>query len=113
MRRFLIRLAIGLIAFIVGVTAATLLGGLFGLRAVRHRCEGSAAFVPPPPPVMTHSCPAMRRLEVPAPPAAPEPPMPPAAPAPPQTLKKIQIHVRSDDGTVKVVEVQTGKDDEK
>lgn len=113
MRRFLIRLAIGLIAFIVGVTAATLLGGLFGLRTVKHRCEGSAAFVPPPPPVMTHSCPAMHRFDIPAPPAAPEPPAPPAAPAPPQTVKKMQIQVRSDDGTVKVIEVQREKSEEK
>jgi hypothetical protein len=110
MRRFLIRLAIGLVTFIIGVTAATLLAGLFGLNAAKQRCQGSTFPVPPPPPAMTHSCPSMRHFDAPPPPVVVEVPAPPVAPAPPA---KIKIHVRSDDGTVKVVELPAEKANEK
>ena len=110
MRRFLIHLAIALIAFIVGVTAATVLGGLFGLRAQQHRCAGGdrGAFVaplPPPAPAEHYSCPA-HRFDAPAPPV---PPAPPAAPEPPKVEKTTRVRVRAADGTVKEVEIKTEK----
>lgn len=110
MRRFLIRLAIALVAFIVGVTAATVAGGLFGLRAQRRCVEGDrgAYVAPPAPPAEHHSCP-VRRFDIPAP---PEPPAPPAAPEPPKVEKRTRIRVRSADGTVKVIEIKTEKDAE-
>src|ERR687888_1624212 len=117
MRRFLIRLAIALVAFIVGVTAATVASGLFGPRA-QHRClgdgaglgPGPGAYVAPAPlPAEHHSCPAHRFDIIPAP---PEPPAPPAAPEPPKLEKRTRIRVRSADGTVKVIEIKTEKDAE-
>ena len=110
MRRYLIRLAIALVAFIIGVTAATVLGGIFGPRT-QHRCVGGdrSAFVAPPPmPAEHHSCPA-HRFDTPAP---PEPPAPPAVPAPPKFEKSMRMRVRAADGTVKDVEVKTEKDAE-
>ena len=104
MRRFLIRLAIALVAFIVGVTAATLFAGLFGQRAQR-RCverDRGAYVAPPAPPAEHHSCP-VRRFDIPAPPAAPEPP---------KVEKRTRIRVRSADGTVKEVVIKTEKDAE-
>ena len=110
MRRFLIRLAIALVAFIIGVTAATLFAGLFGQRAQRRCVDGDrAAYVAPPPvPAEHRSCP-MQRIEIHAP---PEPPAPPAAPEPPKLEKRMRIRVRSADGTVKEVVIKTEKDAE-
>jgi hypothetical protein len=110
MRRFLIRLAIALVAFIVGVTAATIFGGLFGLRAQR-RCVGGGlgpgtyVVAPAPLPAEHRSCP-VRRFDI------PEPPAPPAAPEPPKLEKRTRIRVRSADGTVKEVVIKTEKDAE-
>lgn len=113
MRRFLIHLAIALVAFIVGVTAATILGGFNGPRAQQqHRCAGGdqGAFVAPLPPAAAEhrSCP-MHRFDLPAP---PEPPAPPAAPETPKSEKAIRMRVRAADGTVKEIEIKTGKDAE-
>ena len=110
MRRFLIHLAIALVAFIVGVTAATILGGFNGPRAQQHRCAGGdqGAFVVPLPPAAAEhrSCP-MHRFDIPAP---PEPPAPPAAPETPKSDKAMHIRVRAADGTVKDIEIKTEKD---
>jgi len=117
MRRFLIHLAIALVAFIVGVTAATVFGGFSVLR-VQHRCAGGdrGAFVAPPPvPAEHRSCPA-HRFDIPAPPAPPalpEPPAPPAATDAPKSERTMRIRVRAADGTVKEVEIKTDKDAEK
>ena len=111
MRRFLIHLAIALVAFIVGVTAATILGGFNGPRVQQHRCAGGdqGAFVAPPPmPAEHRSCP-MHRFDIPAPPA---PPAPPAAPEAPKSDKAMHIRVRAADGTVKEIEIKTDKDAE-
>src|ERR1043166_481029 len=71
MRRFLIHLAIALLAFIVGVTAATIFGGFNGLRAQQHRCAGGdqGAFVAPLPPAAAEhpSCPLHRSRRPPRP----------------------------------------------
>src|SRR5438045_6773654 len=107
MRRHLIRLAIALVAFIIGVTAATVLGGTFGQRAQR-RClerDRDAYVAPPPMPAEHHSCPA-HRFDIPA------PPEPPAAPEPPKFEKRMRIRARAADGTAKEVEIKTGKDAE-
>ncbi|HYY95285.1 MAG TPA: hypothetical protein VE713_12270 [Pyrinomonadaceae bacterium] len=107
MRRFLIHLAIALVAFIVGVTAATVFGGFSGLR-VQHRCAGGdrGVFVAPPPvPAEHRSCPA-HRFDIPA------PPLPPAPPDAPKSERTMRIHVRAADGTVKEVEIKTDKDAE-
>lgn len=107
MRRFLIRLAIALVAFIVGVTAATVFGGVFGLRTQQHHCaEGdrSAFIAPPPMPAEQHSC--RMHFDVHA---IPEPP---AMPEPPKPMKGMRIRVRAADGTVKEVEIKTEKDAE-
>ncbi|PYS84372.1 MAG: hypothetical protein DMF67_05235 [Acidobacteria bacterium] len=104
MRRFLIRLTIALVAFIVGVTAASIFGGLFGPRA-QHRCVGvglDTYVATPPMPAEHHSCP-MHRFDIPAPPAAPEPP---------KFEKSMRVRVRAADGTVKEVEIKTEKDAE-
>jgi hypothetical protein len=107
MRRFLIRLTIALVAFVVGVTAASIFGSLFGPRT-QHRCVGvglDAYVATPPMPAEHHSCP-MHRFDIPAPPA------PPAAPEPPKFEKSMRVRVRAADGTVKEVEIKTGKDAE-
>jgi hypothetical protein len=108
MRRYLIRLAIALVAFIVGVTAATVLGGFSGRRAQRRCFERDAFVAPPPVPAEHHSCPAhqLEIRELPAPPA------PPAAPEPPKFGKKMRVRVRAADGTVKDIEIKTEKDEE-
>jgi hypothetical protein len=113
MRRFLIHLAIALVAFVVGVTAATILGGFNGLRArQQHRCAGgdSSAFVAPLPPAAAEhrSCP-MHRFDIPAP---PEPPAPPAAPEAPKSDKTMRMRVHVADGSVKEIEIKTDKDAE-
>jgi hypothetical protein len=109
MRRFLIHLAIALVAFVVGVTAATILGGFNGPRAQQHRCAGgdSSAFVAPLPPAAAEhrSCP-MHRFDLPAPPA------PPAAPEAPKSEKTMRMRVRVTDGSVKEIEIKTDKDAE-
>jgi hypothetical protein len=109
MRRFLIRLTIALVAFIIGVTAATVTGGLFGQRA-QHRCGGGpdAYVAPPPMPAEHHSCP-LRHFDIPAP---PEPPAPPAVTLGPKFEKNMHIRIRNADGTVKEVEIKTEKDAE-
>src|ERR1043166_6831052 len=110
MRRFLIHLAIALVAFIVGVTAATIFGGFNGRRAQQHRCAGGdqGAFVAPLPPAAAEhrSCP-MHRFDLPAP---PEPPAPPAPPKPPKPEKTMRSRARAADGTVKDIEIKTEKD---
>src|SRR5947209_3416345 len=110
MRRFLIRLAIALVAFIVGVTAAAVFGGIFGQRAQRRCLESDrdAYVAPPPMPAEYHSCPA-HQFDIRA---LPEPPAPPAAPEPPKLGKGMRIRVRAADGTVKEVEIKTEKDAE-
>lgn len=112
MRRFLIRLTIALVAFIVGVTTASIFGGLFGARS-QHRCVERDAYVAPPPmPAEHHSCPSMHHLDMHAPPAMPAAPAmaePPAAPEPPKFEKNMRIRVRTADGTVKEVEIKTEK----
>jgi hypothetical protein len=110
MRRFLIRLAIALVAFIVGVTAAAVFGGIFGQRAQR-RCPNSdseAYVAPPPMPAEYHSCPA-HQFEIRA---LPVPPAPPAAPEPPKFERRMRIRVRAADGAVREVEIKTVKDAE-
>ena len=108
MRRFLIRLAIALVAFIVGVTAAAVFGGLFGQRAQRG-CPNREAYVAPPPaPAEHHSCPG-HQFEIRA---LPAPPAPPAVPEPPKPGKRIRIQVRAADGTVQVVEMKNDMDAE-
>jgi len=101
MRRFLIRLAIALVAFIVGVTAATVFGGLFGQRAQRRCVEHDpvAYVAPPPSPAENRSCP-LHRFDTPAP------------PEPPKFEKSMRIRVRAADGTFREVEIKTVKDAE-
>jgi hypothetical protein len=121
MHRFLIRPTIALVAFIIGVTVASVFGGLFGTRS-QHRCVGvglDAYVATPPMPAEHHSCPSMRHFsDMPAPPAMPalpamaEPPAPPAAPAPPKFEKSMRVRVRATDGTVREVETKTEKDAE-
>src|ERR1043165_6795787 len=110
MRRFLIHLAIALVAFIVGVSAATIFGGFNGLRAQQHRCAGGdqGAFVAPlPPAAAEHRSFPMHRFDLPTP---PEPPAPPAAPETPKSEKTMRMRVRVADGTDKDTEIKTDKD---
>lgn len=108
MRRFMMHLLVAVIAFIVGVTAANLLGLFFGRDdAPRHfrgiRVERQVTREAPPP--RTVDCPYSRPLgEVPAPvvvlpEALPEPPPRPAASA--------RIVIRRADGTTQVIERTT------
>ena len=107
MRHHLLRLAIAIIAFIVGVTTAAIFGASFAPRARQsaHVYVGA----PPPAKLRSRSCPqtlpAPQVLgELPAPPeppAAPEPPPPPALAKP---SGSVRVVVRRPDGTVQVIE---------
>lgn len=115
MRRFTLHLIVAFLAFVVGVTAATLLGGLFG-HGKTHRSRGHHIYVEKKiqhaePPARQYDCPYSRGMsELPVPPssewdAAIEEPMPP--PPPPTATspsKEVRIRVRRADGTWEVVE---------
>jgi hypothetical protein len=96
-RRFLLRLAVGLLAFLLGVTAAWALGAFNPFcesRSYRYRnydSNGSLGRTPEPAVVYPvyryegHGCKAHRRLhELPPPPPLADAPMPPS---PPQSLR--------------------------
>jgi hypothetical protein len=99
-RRFLLRLAVGLLAFLLGVTAAWALGGFNPFqesRSYRYRnydSNGSLGRTPEPAVVYPvyryegHGCKMRRRFREVTPPPPPAPladaPMPPS---PPQSLR--------------------------
>jgi len=108
MRRFLIHMVIALVAFTVGVTAASIFGGVFGTRTKRH--SERSVYVAPPMPAEHRSCPSKRFEVVPVPPVAPVAPVtpaPPVAPTAPKASKETRIRIRRPDGTVRVIELQT------
>ncbi|HYH84348.1 MAG TPA: hypothetical protein VEX60_02635 [Pyrinomonadaceae bacterium] len=102
MRRILVHIAVALVAFTIGVTTASILGGLFGARANRH--YERSVHVAPPMPAEYPSCPSKRFKAVPVPPVAPVAPIPPVAP---KASKETRIRIRRPDGTVRVIELQT------
>jgi hypothetical protein len=106
MRRILIHTAVALVAFTIGLAAASIFGGIFGARTQRH-CERSV-YVAPPMSVEHPSCRAKRFKAVPAiPPIEPVAPAPPVAPTAPKVSKETRIRIRRPDGTVRVIELHT------
>ena len=108
MHRILIRIAVALVAFTIGVATASILAGIFGARTERQ--SERSVYIAPPMPAEHPSCPSKRFKAMPAPPGAPvapEAPLPPDAPAAPKLSKKTRIHIRNSDGTVRVIELQT------
>lgn len=111
MRRLSLHLVIALLAFLVGVTAARILGVTSGLHVGGSR--GEAFHAAPPPPHYTaprkYSCPGSRRMseQQPLAPLPPLPPAPPAPPAAPQSTKDVRVVIRTPDGKVQVIESKT------
>jgi hypothetical protein len=108
MHRTLVRIAVALVTFTLGMATASILGGLFGAPAERQ--SNRSVYVAPPMPAEHPSCPSRRFKAMPAPPGAPvapEAPVPPDAPAAPKVSKQTRIHIRHSDGTVRVIELQT------
>lgn len=111
MRRFMMHLLVAVIAFVVGVTAANLLGLLFGRADAPHRfgTRIERRVTREAPSVRPSDCPYSRPLgEMPVAPVAPEalpelpPPPPPAVGERPRVSRRIII--RQADGTTRVVE---------
>jgi hypothetical protein len=105
MQRILIHIAVALVAFTIGVTTASILGGLFGARTSRHS-ERSVYVAPPMPDEHPH-CPTMRFKAMPVAPVAPDAPLPPDAPAAPKVSKEARIRIRLPDGTIRIIESHT------
>jgi hypothetical protein len=114
MRRLVLHLIVAFLAFVVGVTAAALLGGLFGHRTPHrrghHRVQVEVEKVRHvEPPARQSDCPYSRGMsELPVPPSdwennieEPLPPLPPTATSP---SKAPRISVRRADGTWEVIE---------
>ncbi|HVF56569.1 MAG TPA: hypothetical protein VM934_10490 [Pyrinomonadaceae bacterium] len=108
MRRLSLHIAIAIIAFVVGVTAAAIFGASFMPRArnssrvymgPRSEWRGHGCRHAPRAPQVLGELPAL-----PEPPAMPEPPPPPAALKP---SKSVRVIVRRPDGSVRVIESQT------
>ena len=112
MRRIMMHLLVAVIAFIVGVTAANLLGLLFGSSKPAPRVRGvrvERQVTRETPPTRVYNCPYTVPLdELPAPVMAPEalPAAPPPPPAPVVTRPMVsaRIVIRNADGTTRVVE---------
>jgi hypothetical protein len=112
MRRFMMHLLVAVIAFIVGVTAANLLGLLFGRSEPARRFRGvrvERRVTREAPPARAYDCPYSHPLgELPAPVTAPdalsEPPPPPPAPAAARHKVSTRIVIRNADGTTQVIE---------
>ena len=111
MRRFMLHLLVAAIAFIIGVTAANLLGGRFGHRRQGHRFKMVYAerYVQPAPAAEDRSCPFSRTLsELPAPAEMPDAPAAPPAPAGVTEVKQMHV-VTQPDGTQKAAAPHAGE----
>ena len=103
MRRLLLHLSTGLVAFALGLATAMIFG-VFSFT----RTEGR--FVRPvhvEPPAATRACPNAPKFSHELPLLPPLPPAPPAAPLPPEPpLKGTRVVIRRPDGTVEVIETE-------
>lgn len=115
MRRLVLHLIVATLAFVVGVTAATLLGsvtgrGRDGRRFKRVHVERHERHNPP---ARAGDCPYSRGMsDMPLPPvppaidlphAPPEPPLPPVEAKPSKLSKEKRIRIRRADGTVEII----------
>jgi hypothetical protein len=112
MRRFMLHLLVATIAFIIGVTAANLLGARFGQSRHEHRfrrayVEGkfeSRGAIP------DHGCPYSRSLsELPATSEMPDAPDAPQPPGSAGEKKEVRIVETQPDGTQKVIAPRAGE----
>ncbi|HEU4596623.1 MAG TPA: hypothetical protein VFS10_15910 [Pyrinomonadaceae bacterium] len=105
MRRLLLHLSTGLVAFVLGVATA-LIFGVFTFNSPRtEKRFDSSVFVESPP--APRSCPNAPKFfqELPEPPLPPAPLM--APPPPPEPLTKgTRVVIRRPDGTVEVIETE-------
>lgn len=97
MRRHLIRLAVALVTFVLGLKLAWAFGLLFGPAV--NPSEVRPVYVAPPA-FKVHACP---HLATPAIADVPEPPPPPPAPKP---TKRTRVVIKQADGTVQIIESQ-------
>jgi hypothetical protein len=95
MRRLLLHLAVALFSFVVGLSAASAVGALFGTS---HGPAGVAPALAKP----RGGCPNASRLA----PDVPDVPAPPAAPAPPKQTKRTRVVIRRPDGTVRIIKTE-------
>jgi hypothetical protein len=95
MRRLLLHLSIALVAFVIGVTIAMGFGVFSGTSEKQSPCAPAALHFEPMPFM------------------PPMPPPAPLAPLPPEPLKNTRIVIRRSDGSVQVIESQTGKSAER
>lgn len=109
MHRILIRTAVAVFAFTMGLTAVSIFGGIFGTPTERSY-ERSIYVAPPMSDAEHPACPSRRLKAVPVPPVAP---IAPVAPDAPKMSKKIRMQIRLHDGTVRVIESQTEESAEK
>ena len=100
MRRLLLHLSTGLVAFALGLATAMIFGVFSFTRTEGH-------FVQPvhvEPPAAPRACPNAPKFSHELPPL---PPAPPAAPLPPEPpLKGTRVVIRRPDGTVEVIETE-------
>jgi hypothetical protein len=90
MRRLLLRFSVALVAFFVGITTATVFAAIFGIGASRESTR------PVYLPTRTYGCKSQRFMR--------EQPPPPA----PQTMKPSRFIIHNQDGTIRVIESETG-----
>jgi hypothetical protein len=102
MRRLLLHLSTGLVAFALGLATAMIFG-VFSFTRAENRFTPSVHFEPATP----RSCPNAPKFSHELPPLPPLPPAPPAAPLPPEPLTKgTRVVIRRSDGTVEVIETE-------
>jgi hypothetical protein len=111
MRRLVLHVMVALLAFVVGVSAAGLLGGLTGHTRRGHYKR--VHFERHGPPARAHDCPYSRGMSElpPLPPPAFDLPDAPAPPEfPPTTVPRFgemkRLRIRGEDGKERVVVVQ-------
>lgn len=104
MRRLLLHLTTGLVAFALGVATA-LAFGVFSFTSAGGRYAPSVQVAPPAAP---RACPSTPKFSHELPPLPPLPPAPPAAAPPPPAShsKGTRVVIRRPDGAVEVIETE-------
>ena len=101
MRRLLLHMSTGLVAFALGLATAMIFG-VFSFTRPVGRYTPSVHVEPPPAP---RACPNTPKFSYELLP--PPPPAPPVAPLPPEPLMKgTRVVIRRSDGTVEVIETE-------
>ena len=103
MRRLLLHLSTGLVAFALGLATAMIFG-VFSFTRTESHFMPSVHVQPPQAP---RACPNAPKFSHELPPLPPLPPAPPVAPLPPEPLTKgTRVVIRRSDGTVEVIETE-------